>query len=59
MLGLRYFACPDCGTVYAVPGDPGDCERCGATGLDPVGSGGGAAAYFSRGLCDRPAEEDG
>jgi hypothetical protein len=59
MLGLRYLACPDCGTVYAVPDDLGECERCGAAGLDPIDAGPGAAAYFSRGLRDRPGEGDG
>ncbi len=58
MLGLRYLACPDCGTVYAVPDDLGECERCGAAGLAPVDTDGGAAAYFSRGLWDRPGEGD-
>ena len=28
MLGLRYFACEACGTVYASPDEPSDCDRC-------------------------------
>jgi uncharacterized OB-fold protein len=50
MLGLRYLACPDCGTVYAVPDDLDVCDRCGATELAVVSSDPGAKAYFSRGL---------
>jgi len=28
VLGLRYFACEACGTVYASPDEPSDCDRC-------------------------------
>ncbi|MBB6645413.1 hypothetical protein [Halobellus ruber] len=50
MLGLRYLACHDCGTVYAVPDDLEACDRCGATELAGLSSDPGAEAYFSRGL---------
>lgn len=54
MLRLRYFTCPDCGTVYATPDDPEVCDRCGAGGLEPLPSDPAAAAYFTRGLGDGP-----
>lgn len=28
MLGLRFFACERCETVYANPPDPPHCDRC-------------------------------
>jgi hypothetical protein len=52
MLGLRYLACPDCGTVYALPDDPDECDRCGATGLQTLSSDPAAAAYFAGALGD-------
>ena len=56
MLGLRYLACPDCGTVYAVPDGFDACDRCGATELEPLSTGSAGAAYFTRGLRDRSSE---
>lgn len=56
MLGLRYLACPDCGTVYAVPDGSDACDRCGATELEPLSTGSAGAAYFTRGLRDGSSE---
>ena len=50
MLGLRYLACPDCGTVYAVPDGSDACDRCGATELEPLSTRSAGVAYFARGL---------
>ena len=53
MLGLRYLACPDCGTVYALPEAPASderCDRCGAAGLEAVRSGPEDAGYFAAAL---------
>ena len=52
MSGLHYLSCPACGTVYAVPDEPEECDRCGAAGLEPLPSDPAAAAYFTRGLHD-------
>ena len=30
-LGLRYFACDRCETVFALPDAPSECGRCAAT----------------------------
>jgi rubredoxin len=33
VLGLRFFACDGCGTVYAATDEPRGCDRCGDTRL--------------------------
>jgi rubredoxin len=55
VLGLRFFACEACGTVYAAPEEPGDCDRCSGGRLAELGDADrdGAAAYFA------PVERDG
>ena len=35
MLGLRFFACPRCETVYALPEEE-RCQRCGDVRLDEI-----------------------
>jgi uncharacterized paraquat-inducible protein A len=53
MLGLRYLACPDCDTVYAVPEEPGAsgaCDRCAGSELEPLRSDADAAVYFAAAL---------
>lgn len=46
MLGLRYFACQRCETVFALPNPPDQCGRCGETALEELRDG-TAAAYFA------------
>ncbi|WP_201289223.1 hypothetical protein [Halovenus carboxidivorans] len=47
MLGLRYVACEQCETVFALPESPPRCGRCGSPRLIELDSEDGAAAYFS------------
>lgn len=49
VLGLRFFACEACETVYAAPEEPGDCDRCSGGRLAELGdsSRDAAAAYFA------------
>ena len=35
VLGLRFFACPRCETVYALPEEE-RCQRCGDVRLDEI-----------------------
>jgi hypothetical protein len=55
VLGLRFFACEACGTVYAAPEEPTDCDRCSDGRLAELAAVArdGAAAYFA------PADRDG
>jgi hypothetical protein len=55
VLGLRFFACEACGTVYAAPEEPTDCDRCSDGRLAELAAAArdGAAAYFA------PADRDG
>ncbi|MFC7234914.1 hypothetical protein [Halosegnis marinus] len=50
MLGLRYVACDDCDTVWAVPAaDPavsGPCPDCGGGSVTEVTDRLGDASYF-------------
>ncbi len=46
MLGLRYFACQRCETVFALPEAPSECGRCGDARLSELTGDGQAAAYF-------------
>jgi len=43
---LRFFACPDCETVYAEVDPPEDCRRCGSPTVDELRVD-SQAAYFS------------
>jgi rubredoxin len=49
MLGLRFFVCEACGTVYAAPEAPSDCDRCSGGRLAELADAtrDGAAAYFA------------
>lgn len=47
MLGLRYFACERCGTVYASPEAPSDCAACDGTRFAELTGSSGAEAYFA------------
>jgi len=47
VLGLRYFACERCGTVYASLDAPSDCADCDGTRLAELAEESGAAAYFA------------
>ncbi|WP_336327651.1 hypothetical protein [Halovenus sp. HT40] len=47
MLGLRYFSCERCGTVYALPETPSQCGRCECDRLSELTAEGRAAAYFA------------
>lgn len=49
-LALRYLACDDCETVFALPNDPDEpavCGRCGARPLREIHGVRGPDAYFS------------
>lgn len=47
MLGLRYFVCQRCETVFGLPGPPTECGRCGHERLSELSGDGDAAAYFA------------
>jgi ribosomal protein S27E len=47
MLGLRYVACEDCGTVAAAPATPTACGRCGSTALTDLTGRLRDATYFA------------
>ena len=47
MLGLRFFACSQCETVYAVPEGTDECSRCDGGRLAELPSDSRAGAYFS------------
>ena len=47
MLGLQYFACGRCDTVFALPEAPSRCSRCGSGRLTELTDEGTAAAYFA------------
>jgi formate dehydrogenase maturation protein FdhE len=47
MLGLRYFACQHCETVYALPEVPDQCGNCGRHTLADLSGAGGAEQYFA------------
>ena len=36
MLSLRYFVCEQCGTVYASPDEPPQCDDCGGLSLREI-----------------------
>lgn len=46
-LGLRYFSCDRCETVFALPDGPDACVRCGATPLRELRDVRGPNAYFA------------
>ena len=46
MLGLRYFACGGCSTVYADVDTPPRCHRCESERFEEVKQGTHAAEYF-------------
>ena len=48
MLGVRFFACEGCETVYADVAKPPRCGDCGGTAIDEIGPGTQAAEYFTR-----------
>jgi RNA polymerase subunit RPABC4/transcription elongation factor Spt4 len=47
MLGLRYVACDECGTVAATPATPTACKRCGSTALTDLTDRFREPAYFA------------
>jgi hypothetical protein len=49
VLGLRFFACEACGTVFAAPEEPSGCDRCAGGRLVALADTArdGAAAYFA------------
>lgn len=47
MLGLRYYACQRCETVFALPDPPTACGRCGAETVDELRPDTTAASYFA------------
>ncbi len=47
VLGLRFFACDGCDTVYADIEEPPRCRNCGGETVDELGSGTQAAEYFT------------
>lgn len=51
MLGLRYFGCERCGTVFALPEAPSRCGQCEYDRLSELSTEGHAADYFA------PADE--
>ncbi|MEF8902158.1 MAG: hypothetical protein V5A25_13205 [Halovenus sp.] len=53
MLGLRFFACDGCDTVYADVEAPQRCRHCGREPVDEIGPGTQAAAYFGSSLSER------
>ncbi len=46
MLGLRYYACQRCETVFALPDPPTVCGRCGAETVGELRRDDTAASYF-------------
>ena len=47
MLGLRYFACERCDTVFALPEPHSQCGRCGAEALAELPPDDTAGTYFA------------
>jgi hypothetical protein len=47
VLGLRFFVCRGCGTVYADVEERLRCPRCEDEPLEELGTGTQAAAYFA------------
>ncbi|MFB6251257.1 MAG: hypothetical protein ABEI27_06170 [Halobellus sp.] len=47
MLGLRFFVCNGCETVYADVEAPLQCVRCDDGLFEELGSGSQAAEYFA------------
>ncbi|WP_267641316.1 hypothetical protein [Haloarchaeobius amylolyticus] len=48
MLGLRYFACAGCETVFALPEAESRCPRCDAAGLEEITDRLDGDVYFTR-----------
>lgn len=46
-LGLRYFACDRCETVFALPDAPTECGRCAATPVRELRDVRGPDPYFA------------
>lgn len=47
MLGLRFFACSGCETVYADVERPARCPRCGREPVEELAPESGAVDYFT------------
>jgi hypothetical protein len=47
VLGIRFFACEACGTIYADVDEPPWCYRCDGTSFGELDVGTGAADYFA------------
>ncbi len=48
MLGLRFFVCEGCETVYADVEKPLRCRSCGDEPVEELGPGTRASEYFMR-----------
>lgn len=53
MLGLRFFACEECDTVYADIEEPRHCGTCDGAHIAEISSGMGATTYFAPSQTDR------
>jgi rubredoxin len=47
VLGLRFFTCEDCETVYADVDEPPRCGRCDGVSFEELDVGTQAADYFA------------
>jgi len=48
MLGLRFFGCSRCGTVFAAPEEPVACAECSDGDIEELTDDLRADAYFTR-----------
>lgn len=52
VLGLQFFACRRCETVYADPEEPPRCDNCGNGTFEEITPGVQAEAYFASSAVD-------
>lgn len=50
MLGMRFFACSGCETVYAGPEPPHRCDDCHSGSLEEISDKLRGDAYFTRSI---------